>query len=144
MKSISINTRIEDGKFKRNKTLIKQAVKSFEGKEVEITIKRKYKQRSTPQNAFYWGVIIPMFQELISEAWGEMKSVEETHEILKCQCNYEEKTNPTTGEVIKIPKSTTGLTTTGWLEYERKMKQFALDFFNAILPEPNEQLTIKF
>lgn len=144
MKSISINTRIEDGRFRRNTNLIKQAVQKFEGKEVEITIKRKYKQRSLPQNAFYWGVTIPIFQVLISETWGEIKSTEEIHEILKSQCNYEEKPNPKTGEVMKIPKSTTELTTAGWLEYEQKMKQFALDFFNATLPEPNEQLTMNF
>lgn len=144
MKSISINTRIEDGRFRRNTKLIKQAVQKFEGKEVEIIIKRKNKQRSLPQNAFYWGVTIPTFQNLILEAWGEIKSMEEIHEILKSQCNYEEKPNPTTGEVMKIPKSTTELTTAGWLEYEQKMKQFALDFFNATLPEPNKQLTMNF
>lgn len=144
MKSISINTRIEDGRFRKNTKLIKQAVQKFEGKEVEITIKRKYKQRSLPQNAFYWGVTIPTFQNLILEAWGEIKGKEETHEILKSQCHYEEKVNPATGEINRIPKSTTELTTAGWLEYEQKMKQFALDFFNATLPEPNEQLIMNF
>lgn len=144
MKKISILTRVENGKFKRNISLIKKAVQNFEGKEIEITIKRKYKQRSLPQNAFYWGVIIPMFQELINEHWGEIKSSEEIHEILKSQCNYTEKINQQTGEITKIPQSTTELTTAGWLEYEQKIRQFAMDFFNATLPEPNEQLEFNF
>lgn len=144
MKKISILTRVENGKFKRNISLIKKSVQNFEGKEIEITIKRKYKQRSLPQNAFYWGVIIPMFQELINEHWGEIKSSEEIHEILKSQCNYTEKVNQQTGEITKIPQSTTELTTAGWLEYEQKIRQFAMDFFNATLPEPNEQLEFNF
>lgn len=144
MKKISILTRVENGKFKRNISLIKKAVQNFEGKEIEITIKRKYKQRSLPQNAFYWGVIIPMFQELINEHWGEIKSSEEIHEILKSQCNYTEKVNQQTGEITKIPQSTTELTTAGWLEYEQKIRQFAMDFFHATIPEPNEQLEFNF
>lgn len=144
MKTISISTRIEGGKFRKNISLIKRAVQQYEGKEVEITIKRKYKHRSNQQNAFYWGVTIPIFQELIFEVWGELKSKEEIHEILKSQCNYEEKVNTNTGESVKIPKSTTELTTTEWMEYEHKMKQFAMDFFNATLPEPNEQLEFNF
>lgn len=30
-----------------------------------------------PQNSFYWGVLIPTFQELILSEWGEIKSNEE-------------------------------------------------------------------
>lgn len=144
MKQISILTKVENGKFRRNTTLIKNAVKSFEGKEIEITIKRKYKQRSHQQNRFYWGVIIPMFQQIFYEHWGEIKTSEETHTILKSQCNYTEKVNTNTGEIAKIPQSTTELSITAWLEYEQKIRQFAMDFFNTNIPEPNEQLEFNF
>lgn len=142
MKPIKILTRIEDGKLKRNRKLMISALESFEGKEIEIIIKRKYKSRSLPQNSFYWGVLIPTFQELILTEWGEIKSAEETHEVLKFSCNSEEKINEDTGEIIKIPKSTAELTTSGFMEYHQKLRQIALDFFNTVLPEPNEQLTI--
>lgn len=144
MKQVSILTRVENGKFKRNNAMIRNAITMFEGKEIEITIKRRYKQRSHQQNRFYWGVIIPMFQGLIHEHWGEIRSSDEIHEILKSQCNYSEKINTTTGEITKVPQSTTELSTTGWLEYEQKIRQFAMDFFNATLPEPNEQLEFNF
>ena len=144
MKTISINTRIEGGKFKKNIKMIRSAVLQYEGKEIEIIFKRKYKQRSHQQNRFYWGVIVPMFQGLIFESWGEIRSAEEIHEILKAECNYEERVNPTTGEIKRFPKSTAELTTAEWLDYEQKIRQFALDFFNTTIPEPNEQLTINF
>lgn len=141
-KQVVINTRIEGGKFKRNNALIKHAIKEFEGKEIEIIFKRKYKQRSIPQNKTYWGLYIPFFQQLFLEAWGEIKSKEEIHEILKFTCNYEEKINTATGEIIKVARSTTELTTSGWMDYELQLKQFAKDYFNSILPEPNKLLKL--
>lgn len=118
MKQVSIITRIEGGQFKRNKKLIRKAIETYKGKEVELIIKRRYAQRSLQQNKFYWGVIIPMFEELILEAWEEIRSKEEIHELLKATCNYKEKVNETTGEIIRVPKSSTELSTIGWLEYE--------------------------
>ena len=143
-KQVSINTMIEGGKFKRNILLIKHAIQEFEGKEIEIIFKRKYKQRSINQNAFYWSILLEFFQGLFLEAWGEIKSKEEIHEILKFTCNYEEKINPATGEIIKVARSTTELTTSGWMDYELQLKQFAKDYFNAVLPEPNSQIEFNF
>lgn len=143
-KQVVINTRIEGGKFKRNNRLIKHAIQEFEGKEIEIIFKRKYKQRSVNQNAFYWGPTLEFFQQLFLDAWAEIKSKEEIHEILKFTCNYEEKINPATGEIIRIAKSTTELTTSGWMDYELQLKQFAMDYFNSVLPEPNSQTEFNF
>ena len=142
MKSVKILSRIENGKCRRNLTLIKSAFAKFEGKEIEITIKRKYKERTLPQNAFYWGVTITFFQNLFLEEWGEIKSVDETHEILKSVCNFKEIVNENTGEIVKIPLSTTELTTAGFMDYQYKIKQFARDFFNCETPEPDQQLTL--
>jgi hypothetical protein len=142
MKPISILSRVEDGQLKRNSKLVRSAIEHFEGKEIEIKISRKYPTRSIPQNKFYWGSIIPQFQELINDNWREIKSSEETHEILKFSCNYDEKVNEETGEIIRIPKSTTELTTTGFMDYHQKLRQLAMDYFNTVLHEPNEQLEI--
>ena len=143
MKQIKILSRVdENGNLKRNRKFIADAIKSFSGKEIEIIIKRKYKSRSLPQNNFYWGVTIPFFQNLFHEAWGEIRPIEEIHEILKATCNYTEIPNPATGEIQRIPKSTTELTTSEWMDFELQMAQFARDFFNATLPKPNEQTTL--
>ena len=140
MKQIKILSRVdENGNLKRNRKFIADAIKSFSGKEIEIIIKRKYKQRSNQQNAFYWGITLPFFQNLFHDAWGEIRSIEEIHEILKSTCNYTEIPNPNTGEAQRIPRSTTELTTSEWMDYELKMEQFAMDFFNSTLPKPNVQ-----
>ena len=143
MKQIKILSRVdENGNLKRNRKFIADAIKSFSGKEIEIIIKRKYKSRSLPQNNFYWAVTLPFFQNLFHEAWGEIRPIEEIHEILKATCNYTEIPNPATGEIQRIPKSTTELTTSEWMDFELQMDQFARDFFNATLPKPNEQTTL--
>lgn len=144
MKSLEIETRIEGGQFRQNKDFIRDAIKQFEGKEIKLIFKRKYKQRTTEENAFYWAVWVPILQRAIRETWGEVKTPLEIHEIIKLNCNYEEKINEATGEFIRIPKTSTRLNTYEWeFEFKQKIRQFAQDFFNVVLPEPNEQLKIE-
>ena len=139
MKAFEIDTRIENGKFRQNNALIKDAVKLFEGANVKISIRKRYKKRSENQNDFYWGVWVPIFQKLIMDEWQEFKTPKEVHEILKTACNYEERVNEATGEVFKFPKSTTKMSTYEWeKEFKPKVKQFAFDFFHVALPEPNQ------
>ncbi|WP_294267710.1 hypothetical protein [uncultured Chryseobacterium sp.] len=144
MKAIEIETRIEGGKFRQNHDFIKQALQEFEGKEIKLIFKRKYKERTRKENAFYWAVWIPILQRAVLETWGEIRCADEVHEIIKLNCNYEEKINKDTGQFIRVPKSSTRLNTYEWeFEFKQKIRQFAMDFFNVVLPEPNEQLTIK-
>lgn len=144
MKAIEIDTRIEGGQFRQNKDFIKDAVQQFEGKEIKLIFKRKYKKRSNNENAFYWGVWIPILQRAIRDTWGEVRDANDVHEIIKLNCNYEEKVNEETGAFIRLPKSSTHLNTYEWeFEFKQKIRQFALDFFNVVLPEPNEQLKIE-
>ncbi len=96
MKSISINTKVVNGNFKQNRPLILNAIKSFEGKEITIVLRLKRKQRSTPQNAYYWGVLIPLLQEAIKKEWGEVWKQEKAHELLKSKYLYFEKVNENT------------------------------------------------
>ena len=144
MKAIEIETRIEGGKFRQNNDFIKQAVKEFEGKEIKLIFKRKYKQRTQQENSFYWGVWVPIMQRAVRDTWGEILSPKEVHEIIKLNCNYEEKVNEENGLFIRVPKSSTSLNTYEWeIEFKQKIRQFAFDFFNITLPEPNEQLKIE-
>lgn len=143
MKSIEIDTRIEGGQFRQNKDFIRDAIKIFEGKDIKIVFKRKYKKRSNNENAFYWGVWIPILQRAIRDTWGEIRDANDVHEIIKLNCNYEEKINEETGSFIRVPRSSTELNTYEWeFEFKQKIRQFALEFFNVTLPEPNEQLKI--
>ena len=56
-----------------------ELIKSFEGKELTITIEKKKNNRSILQNNYYWGVVIPMLREGMKEH-GMNVTKEECHE----------------------------------------------------------------
>lgn len=140
MNKISIFSKVVNGNLQRNKAKILQAIKSFDGKEIEIIIKRKRKSRSNPQNAYYFGVIIPITQRAINDEWGEIWSIQKTHEFLKNMFLYEERTNHDTSEIIKIPKSTTENSTLEQEMYHTQIRNFLLEWFNVNIPLPNEHI----
>lgn len=129
-----------NGNLQRNRAKILQAIKSFDGKEIEIIIKRKRKSRSNPQNAYYFGVIIPITQRAINDEWGEIWSIQKTHEFLKNMFLFEERTNHDTSEIIKIPKSTTENSTLEQEMYHTQIRNFLLEWFNVDIPLPNEHI----
>ena len=143
MKKIEIITNVVEGNLKRNRSLIIQALETFEGKTIKLTIEKATKKRSNMQNAFYWGCIIPVLKQAFLNEWGEIWSSERTHEFCKMQFNIDEKINHNTGEILKIPKSTSENTTTSQEEFHEKIRQFAKEYFNVDIPLPNEDLKLE-
>lgn len=144
MKKAKINSEVKNGTLAVNRTLIAKTIKLFEGEEVYLTIEKKFRKRSNNQNAFYWGVLLPIISELLQDATGNFFSSDETHEVLKANCNYKELISETTGEFTKIPISTTELNTLEWLEFIEKVEQFIFNYFSVTLPRPNEQINLDY
>lgn len=143
MKKLKINSFVKDGSLAVNRDLIAKSIKAFEGAEITLTIEKKYNKRSNNQNAFYWGVLLPIIANLLKDATGHYFSQEEAHDVLKSNCNYKELVSESTGEITKIPLSTTELTTLEWLEFIEKVEHFVFDYFNVNLPKPyNEDYTV--
>ena len=101
-------------------------LRGLECKNVVVTIARRYKNRSIPQNKYYWKVIVP----LVSEYTGYTK--DETHESLKAEFLKEP------GEVIPKVLSTTILTTVQFQEYNKKIQRFFAKIDPpCIIPDPD-------
>jgi len=143
MKKIEIISSVENGNLKRNRNTIKEAIKTFEGKEILLTIQRKRKQRSNNQNQYYWGVILECWRHLIKTEWGEIWSKESTHEFLKMNFNYNEKYSEETGELLRTPKSTTENSTSEMEDFHTVCRQKANEFFNYEIPLPNEEIKLE-
>jgi hypothetical protein len=140
---ITIITTPENGTIKRNRQTLVDALKSFEGKEIEITIQRKRKRRSNEQGRYYFGVIVAIWRGLFRDEWGDILTVDETHERLKELFGHkEERVVESTGEVLSITRSTTTYTTTEMMEYQMKCQREAFDMFGATIPDPNEELEL--
>ena len=144
MKKISITTDVINGQIKRNRNLVTDAIKSFEGKTIILTIERQTKKRSNNQNAYYHGVLIPILKKAIKDSWGEVWSSERCHEFCKMQFNFTEKVNEDTGEILRLPKSTTENTTTAMEEYHSEIRNFIKEWFEVDCPLPNEKITLNF
>jgi hypothetical protein len=102
------------------------------------------KQRSNNQNAYYHGVIVSIWQNILLTEWGDHYSKQETHEFLKYNCNYIEKVNEQTGEIVRMSKSTTENTTTDQEIFHDRCRKLALEMFGVEIKLPNEAIEMNF
>lgn len=112
------------------------------GKDIVMTLKVKRKTRSHPQNAYYWGVVIPLVTKAINDLGNDFDE-EETHEFLKKEFNCKE-IDVLEGHSIKMPQSTARLDTKEFMAYIENIQHFASVMLNTYLPSPNEQTSIDF
>lgn len=144
MQKITIRSNVNGGNLKRNRNLIIDAIRSFEGKDVLITFEKPKKKRSNPQNAFYYGVIIPIVKNCLRDA-GYIMTNEATHDLIKLKFLKEViLTNEDTGEVVERVKSTTELSTSQFMDFVAEISIFTNEYFGVIIPSPNEDLTLNF
>ena len=112
-------------------------------KDLAVTVEVKIKKyrRSNEFNNYYWGVVVAMIVERLRELGHDIDR-DLTHEFLKGRFLYSELTDPSTGEVMRIPKKTSELATGEFMEYLEHVKQFAAETLDLYIPDPNEQLEI--
>jgi len=92
---------------------------------------RAKKQRSNPQNSFYWGVCLA----LLADHTGY--NVNDLHEILKNK--FLPKMYMEIGEKsYELPKSTTKLSTVEFDSYIEEIRAFAASELNVIIPSPGD------
>lgn len=144
MKKISIISSVVNGNLKRNRNLITSAIKSFEGKDIEVTLQLKRKSRSNNQNSYYWGVVLPLVQDGLKEATGEVRDINSIHYqiLLPLLSVNREIVNTETGQVISEKLTSSEMTTTEFMEYVISIQQWAAEFLNINIPDPNQELTL--
>jgi hypothetical protein len=100
----------------------------FDGKDVWVEIRENKKKRSTFQNNYYWGVVVPSFLEILAKAGLDFNS-EKVHDILK-----------TRFLLVKDPyvriKSTTELSPDEFNNYIMNLQAWAATDFDYIIPDP--------
>src|SRR6476620_953775 len=145
MNTLTYYSEVKAGKLVTlNRARLQRDLAPFEGTRVELTIKKAKKRRTLPQNRFYFDVVIPCLQMGFRETHGYSWSKEAVHEFCKKEFNSLELHNEKTGEVVSFPQSTTTLSTIEWQEYILKIKAWAMEFFDMLIPDPNEQIKLPF
>ena len=138
-----IISEVKNGSLTRNRNLIKDAIETFEGKQIVIKIEKFKKKRSTQQNRFYYGIVIPIVQNCLKES-GHIMTNESTHDLIKLKFLKETLfVNETTGEVIERIKSTTELSTSQFMDLLAEINNFTFEYFGVNLPSPNDDLILK-
>jgi hypothetical protein len=143
---IEITTSIVNGLFKRNRNLVLNAIKYFNDKDVVITFSKPKKSRSNNQNSFYWGVVLPLIQNGLLDATGELRSYDNIHYkiLLPLFAPTNEIVNKDTGECIVERLTSSDLTTTQFCEYILEIQKWSAEFLGIDIPSPNEENLINF
>ena len=141
MKAIA-GARIKSGKltFKQRSVFLDDISKLKDGDYI-VTVERQKKTRSIQQSRYYWGVVVPLVKDGLNDI-GYKLTTESVHEFLKGQFNVKEIINENSGEILKAVGSTTELTTSGMMEYFAQIQQWATEYLNIYIPDPNQQTTL--
>src|ERR1035441_563551 len=135
---------IDNGKLKlREQEKFTEALKVMPEGEYILLLKKLYTNRTNPQNAYYWGVVIPHVLEGLKELGHECETNDEAHEIvkklfLKPKGKRKRLVNKMTGEYIYIvpERSTAKLTNIELAELIDKVIMWASEFLNIEIPLP--------
>ena len=108
----------------------------FEGKDIEVRIQKRKKHRTNPQNAYYWGVVVPLIQEAIKDL-GDVWEAQKVHDLLRLKFLEVVKIDEETGEeLLRTIRSTTELSTVEFIEYIDQCRQWAAEFLWVNIPDP--------
>lgn len=120
-----------------SRQIIANALRMLDGHKVEIVIRERKKRRSLSQNAFYWGVVIPIVTNHLNE-YGANIGPEEAHDFLKQEVmKLRSKVALPDGSLAWIIGSSTKLTTSEWEVAIDKIRAWAAEI-ELIIPFPNE------
>lgn len=130
----------EDGSIHiRGKAKFLEDMKHFKGQTLIAEFRKPKKSRTLKQNSFYFGNFIQSQIDCFKEMWGESYSVEQIHTWNKNNVFCEEIIDEETGEVFKMPQSSTKVGSKEWEEKLDMCRVFFQDKFNWILPFPETQ-----
>jgi hypothetical protein len=99
---------------------------------VRIVVKQQRPQRSSRQNNYYWGVLLPT---LLADHRFKKWTDEQLHAALKEK--FLSHLDPVTG--LMVIGSTTDNDTLEQESYHDRIKQWAAETLDVYIPDPNEQ-----
>ena len=120
----------------------------FAGRDFVAVFRPATKRRSSDQNRYYWGVVLPMLAEAFQDAGNAISpnnpdDLKDLHDFLKARFLPPRILADGRGEAHGLPPSTAGLSTTAFAEYTERVRQFAAEYFSLNIPDPGEQSELK-
>lgn len=135
MESYEAIGRVEAGRLQIDRGAMRQALAQWEGKTVRVTVKRDRPTRSDQQNKYLW-----FAYGLLEESTGQ--PAEDFHHAAKLKFLPKSVAlsdgNGVVVDEFVVGGSTTKLSTVEFNDYTAKLREWAREFFNVLIPEPNE------
>lgn len=116
-----------------------EAVRTLEGRQVVLEL-RQSRKRSNQQNRYYWGAVLTIVQYGMKQV-GVTMSIEQVHDLMKFK-HLKAEYVTTDGEIINSIGSTTDLNPIEFSDYIDRIREWALEYLNIDIPEPNQQTTL--
>lgn len=133
MKKIYAEGEIVGGKLQlKNPAKFKADLGNLKG-NVQVTVGKKERIRSLPQNAYYHGVVLKMIADEIGES-----DLWELHEALCLRFAPVPAGNGKYGKALLVRKHTSEMTTFEFEQYVEKVRLFAVSELGIVIPIPNE------
>ena len=110
--------------------------------KITLEVKSRRKPRSLPQNSFYWGYFLQFEIDCFAEFWGEIYDKKQIHDWNKQNFLGDTKVIESTGEIVRLPGSSTDLST---VDFELKLdgiRQWFRLNFEWEIPYPNDDLEL--
>lgn len=134
---------VTDGKLAlQNRTGFKDVLTCFDG-EITLTIEKRKKERSGQQNKYYWGAVVPIVRQALTDVGYQRVSISEVHNLLKTMFIKKEMVNDCTGEVLTFIGSTAELSTVDFMAFIENVAAWLAEFLGVVLPEPGQQIEIE-
>lgn len=113
------------------KRAINEEVKRLDGQNVRVLVTKDTRTRTTKQNRYYWGVVVKM----IADQTGY--TPEEVHEAMKTE--YLGRRFVEFGrKEVQLSKSTKDIDTKEMSDYTERVRQFAAEFLQMVIPDPRQ------
>jgi len=140
----------EYGRIKTHHKIRQEVAEAYPDQDLYIIIKPRRKTRSSPQNRYYWGVIVWTVVKLLIESGNPLQLGNPDHhkEVHRWLLDMFGKPADDIilpgGEVVPGPKTTTRHDTVDQEEYHEKIRQWVAETFSHVIPLPNEQTELSF
>ena len=150
MTTLTYHGKVTDGKLSMHDStrakLSKEVGQAFDGADIVLTIKKRKRTRSNPQNAYYWSVVIPMLIDGFVDAGNHgLQSGNAEHqqwmheEMKKLHLNNGLEVEDANGGAYTLPSSTKNCSTLEFMEYIQAIQKWAAECLSISIPDPNEQ-----
>jgi len=122
-------------------TVVQMVAEAYPNGTIEVTFRKKARKRTSPQNAYYFGVVLQIiFGELQNIGNDDIKNVDQLHEWFKNKYLPPIPIRDREGLILgHLPPTTTKENTVEFWQYVEKVVKWGTEKLNIYIPPPPEK-----